>query len=254
MLVASVLIQIATNMFNEYYDYQRGLDTPTTVGIAGAIVQGSTGPAAVFAAAGACFALALALGIYITLQSDPLVFIVGVVCALAGFIYTGGPRPVAYTPLGELEVFIFMGPVMVGLAYAIQAGGITRSAAWASIPVACLVAAILLANNIRDRAEDARAGRSTLPIVAGRRPAAVVYVVLVVGAFTTTPAAIVVGELPFTAALPLSTVIFVPRLLRLLWQVDGPAALNPAVRGSAGLHARFGLLLALGIALGPLVG
>src|SRR5438105_15853503 len=50
MLIASMLIQIATNMFNEYYDYRRGLDTKDTIGIAGAIVRDNVSPAAVFAA------------------------------------------------------------------------------------------------------------------------------------------------------------------------------------------------------------
>jgi 1,4-dihydroxy-2-naphthoate octaprenyltransferase len=254
MLVASILIQIATNMFNEYYDYRRGLDTPETIGIAGTIVRGITSPTAVFSAAAGCFAAALALGIIIVLQTDPWVFAVGVLCALAGYAYTGGPWPIAYTPLGELEVFIFMGPIMVGLSYFIQAGQVTESALWASAPVACLVAAILLANNVRDMVPDARSGRSTLPIVAGKPTATVLYAVLVLGAYAATAAAIVIGRLPPTAILSFFTAASAVRLIRGLATGDGPAALNPIVRGSAGLHARFGLLHALGIAVAPLTG
>src|SRR6266540_945362 len=77
MLVASVLIQIATNMFNEYYDYKHGLDTPQTVGIGGAIVRGLVPPIGVFAAAMGCLVGALALGTYIVLNTAPEVFFVG---------------------------------------------------------------------------------------------------------------------------------------------------------------------------------
>lgn len=253
MLGGSILIQIATNMFNEYYDYRRGLDTPETVGIAGAIVQGLTSPTAVFAAAVGCFAAALALGLLIVVQTDPVVFLVGVVCALAGWIYTGGPRPIAYTPFGELEVFLFMGPIMVGLSYFIQAAGVSSSAIWASAPVACLVAAILLANNVRDMEPDARSGRRTLPILAGKSAAVGVYAALVGGAFVATGAAVALREIPPTALLVFFTTAHPVRLYRGLQAAHGPA-LNPVVRGSAALHARFGLLLALGIAFGPAAG
>ncbi len=253
MLVSSILIQIATNMFNEYYDYRRGLDTPETIGIAGAIVSGVTSPCAVFAAAIGCLAAALALGIMIVLQTHPLVFVVGVICALAGYVYTGGPLPIAYTPLGELEVFIFMGPVMVGLGYFIQSGQLTPPALWASLPIACLVAAILLANNVRDIAADGKAGRSTLPIVIGRTPAVMIYALLVFGAYVSTAVASGIHSLPPTALLVFATAATPLSLVRSLRAGEGPAELNPAVRGSAALHARFGLLLGLGISLAPLV-
>lgn len=254
MLVASVLIQIATNMFNEYFDYRRGLDTPETVGIAGTIVQGKTSPVAVFAAAIGCLAVALALGILIVVETHPLVFLVGVICVLAGYLYTGGPLPIAYTPLGEVEVFFFMGPIMVGLSYFIQAGEVSASSLWASAPVACLVAAILLANNVRDMEPDARSGRSTLPILVGKRAAVVLYALLVAAAFASTAAAIAIYRLPPTAIMGFVAGASAFRLVQRLSAGTGPTALNSVVRGSAALHGRFGLLHALGIALGPLAG
>lgn len=254
MLVASVLIQIATNMFNEYYDYKHGLDTPQTVGIAGAIVRGYVAPITVLAAAMGCLVLALGLGTYIVGRTTPEVFLVGVACAFAGYLYTGGPLPIAYTPLGELEVFVFMGPVMVGLTYFIQAGQLSAPAIWASLPVGCLVASILLANNLRDHVADRQVGRRTIPVVLGRKVGLAIYVALLVGASLTTAAAVVMGALPWPALLPLITARTPIRLVGLYLSHEEPRALDRAVRGSAGLHARFNLLLALGIALGPMVG
>jgi 1,4-dihydroxy-2-naphthoate polyprenyltransferase len=254
MLIASMLIQIATNMFNEYYDYKRGLDTTETVGIAGTIVHGLTSPTAVFAAAAGCFAVALALGIWIVSLTHPLVFLVGIICALAGYLYTGGPRPIAYTPLGELEVFMFMGPIMVGLSYFIQAGTVSPSALWASGLVACMVAAILLANNVRDMEPDARSGRSTLPILVGKRSAVAIYSLLLTGAYVATATAIGILRLPPTAAITFLSVPPAIKLARALGELEGQTTLNPVVRGTAALHARSGLLLALGVALGPATG
>ena len=215
MLVASILIQIATNMFNEYYDFKHGLDTPETVGIAGAIVRGQVAPSNVFKGAVACYAVALVLGLYLVARTSVEVLIAGLASALGGFLYTGGPLPIAYTPFGELEVFIFMGFVIVGLAYFIQAGALSASAIWASLPVGCLVAAILLANNLRDRAADARVGRRTIPVVLGRRAGLVIYALLLGGAFVCVIAAIGLRALPPTALLPLVLAPLPIKLFRL---------------------------------------
>src|SRR5207245_10670014 len=93
MLVASMLIQVATNMFNEYYDFRRGLDTPGTVGIAGAIVSGALAPRTVFLGGALCYLVAFGLGMYLVISAGPVVFWLGVASALGGFIYTGGPWP-----------------------------------------------------------------------------------------------------------------------------------------------------------------
>jgi 1,4-dihydroxy-2-naphthoate octaprenyltransferase len=253
MLISSILIQIATNMFNEYYDYRRGLDTPQTVGIAGAIVSGRVAPLTVFSAAIACFFVALMLGIYIVVRTSPEVLFWGVLSALAGYLYTGGPLPIAYTPLGEAVVGFFMGPVIVGLAAFIQSGAVTGAALWASLPIGCLVAAILLANNIRDIVADARAGRHTIPITLGRSAGITILAFLLGGAYVGVIAAVALQALPPTALLPLVTLAIPRRLVRLYQTTDDPRALNAGVRGTAALHGRFGLLFAVGIAIWPLV-
>jgi 1,4-dihydroxy-2-naphthoate octaprenyltransferase len=253
MLIASVLIQVATNMFNEYYDYRRGLDTPQTVGIAGAIVSGRVPAIAVFTAAIACFFVALMLGLYIVVRTSPQVLFWGVASALAGYLYTGGPLPVAYTPFGEAVVGFFMGPVIVGLASFIHTGALTSAAMWAAIPIGCLVAAILLANNIRDIVADSRGGRHTIPITLGRDTGIAIYGSLIAGAYISVIAAVILRVLPPTSLLMLLTAPMGPRLVRLYRSTQDPQKLNAGVRGSAALHGRFGLLFALGIAIWPLV-
>lgn len=253
MLVASVLIQVATNMFNEYYDYRRGLDTPQTVGIAGAIVGGHLRPIAVFSAAIGCYVVALMLGLFIVVRTSPEVLVWGLASALAGYLYTGGPLPIAYTPLGEAVVGVFMGPIIVGLSFYIQTGAVTAGALWASVPIGCLVAAILLANNLRDIIADARAGRHTIPIALGRTSGIVIYAALLAGAYLSVIAATALRLLPPTALLALLTLPIPPRLVRLYRSTDDPRRLNAGVRGSAALHARFGVLFAFGIAVWPLI-
>ncbi len=147
-----------------------------------------------------------------------------------------------------------MGPVIVGLAYFIQANSFGPSAIWASLPVACLVAAILLANNVRDIVADARIGRRTLPVVFGRRAGLGIFIALVAGAYACAALAVVLRYLPATALLSVVTLPMPVNIVRLYISTEEPAHLNAGVRGSAALHARFGLLFAFGIALGSIIG
>ena len=92
MLIASMAIQAGTNLFNEYYDYKRGLDTAESVGIAGAIVHDGASPRFVLNCALACYILAALLGIYICAHSSWLLILIGAFCMLVGYLYTGVPH------------------------------------------------------------------------------------------------------------------------------------------------------------------
>src|ERR687890_2795464 len=175
MLFGSLLIQAATNMFNEFYDEQRGLDVADTVGIAGSIVSGRVSAQRVLAGALLCYTLALFLGIYLIVVGGWPILVLGCLSALGGYLYSAGPRPIAYTPASELAVFVFMGILIVVIAYAVQGGGFPPYVALAALPIGGPVAAILLANNIRDLVSDRRGGRGALPGVFGRGGGVLLY-------------------------------------------------------------------------------
>jgi 1,4-dihydroxy-2-naphthoate octaprenyltransferase len=89
--------------------------------------------------------------------------------AAAGWAYTGGPRPIAYTPLGELFVLLFFGVLAVGGSYYLQTLSISPAAVLAGAIVGLFAAAVITVNNTRDRETDARAGRRTLAVVCSGR-------------------------------------------------------------------------------------
>ncbi len=247
MLLASLLIQAATNMFNEFYDEQRGLDTAGSVGIAGSIVGGRMKARSVLVGALFCYTLALLFSIYLVYVGGWPVLVLGSLSALGGYVYSAGPRPIAYTPASEATVFLFMGLMIVVITYGVQANSYPLYVPLAAIPIGALVAAILLANNIRDLESDRRGGRNTLPVTLGRRGGILVYRGLLLAAYLGAGALILTDLVPLAGGL---VVLSLPLALRLWRRVSAttiPERLDTVVKGTAGLHAVFGLLYAIGV-------
>ncbi|MCA3747574.1 MAG: 1,4-dihydroxy-2-naphthoate polyprenyltransferase [Rubrobacter sp.] len=251
MLLASILIQAATNMFNEFYDERRGLDTAEAVGIAGSIVHGRVGARAVLLGALACYTAALFLGLYLVYVGGWPILVLGCLSALGGYVYSAGPRPIAYTALSEAAVFLFMGVLIVVISYAVQtASSFPAHVALAALPIGGLVAAILLANNIRDLDSDRRGGRRTLPIVLGRRGGILVYRGLLAEAYLSALALILAGVVPAACLVALLSLPLARPLWRGIASSTEPARLDAVVKRTAGLHLIFGVLYSLGVLLG----
>jgi len=244
-LVGAVAIHAGTNLINDYYDHVRGVDTPASIGPSGMIQQGRLPARAVFGGGLALFAMGGALGLWLVAVVGWPILVVGVASVAAGYAYTGGPLPLGYIGLGDLIVFLFMGPVIVLGAHYVQTGTLSGGAAWASLPVAALVTAILVVNNLRDLQTDRARGKSTLATLLGPRGTRVEYLALVAGAFLAIIAGVALGRLP---PLALITLLTLPRA-RSVWGVvrneSDPLALTRAgLRGTANLHLRVGIVLA----------
>ena len=111
------------------------------------------------------------------------IFLLGVASILSGWAYTGGPLPIAYTPLGELFVVAFFGLGAVGGTYWLCTGKLPLVAIEAGVAVGLLTGAVLLVNNHRDAEADARVGRRTLAIIAGPIATIWIYAALMLGPF-----------------------------------------------------------------------
>ena len=170
-LLACLLIQAATNLFNEYYDYKHGLDKVDSEGISGSIVKGNLSPREVMVGALVLYALAFVLGLILTLMTSFYVLLVGLICMLAGYFYTGGKYPIAYSPFGEVVSGFFMGTIIIALSFYLQTGFVNADIIVVSLPLFIMIGAILLANNIRDLDNDKESGRRTYAILVGRNNA-----------------------------------------------------------------------------------
>jgi 1,4-dihydroxy-2-naphthoate octaprenyltransferase len=168
-LAAAVLIQIGTNLSNDYFDYVKGADTEERTGPVRATQAGLVSPAAMLAASVAVFGLAAVLGLYLVFRGGWPILVIGVLSILCGVLYTAGPWPLGYLGLGEIFVLVFFGPVAAGGTYYLQAGSINTVVIVAGLAPGLISTAILAVNNLRDRHTDKLTGKKTLAVRFGKR-------------------------------------------------------------------------------------
>lgn len=247
-LLAAVLIQIGTNFANDYFDFHKGADTAERLGPVRVTQSGLIAPTTVRNAMVLVFGLAALVGLYLVLIGGWPILLIGLLSIAAGVLYTGGPFPLAYNGLGDLFVFIFFGLVAVcGTAY-LHVGAVPAAAWWAALPVALIVTAIIVVNNLRDIDTDRKARKHTLAVLLGRRAARAEYAGLLAGAYALLPLGVLLGYAGPWALLPLLTLPLALAQLRIVLAEQG-RPLNRALGGTGRLHLIFGVLLALGLLL-----
>lgn len=249
-LVASILIQIGTNLANDYSDARRGADSADRLGPVRVTSAGLITPNRVLTATWIAFGLAALLGIYLAWLAGGIIIVVGVVSIAAGFLYTGGPKPYGYAGLGEVFVFLFFGLVSVNGSYYVQLEELSWLAFGLSVAVGMLSTAILVVNNVRDIDSDRRANKNTLAVRIGREKTRRLYVFLVLGAFFVLALTIVLNDGPWLAligliALPLAR----DPIAAVTGRTDGPS-LNKALAGTGALLGIASLLTSVGLVLG----
>ncbi len=248
-LVASVGIHAATNLFNDYYDHLRGVDTADSVGPSGVIQQGLLPARALRDGALVLLAVSGLVGLVLVAARGWPVLAVGAASVLAGYAYTGGPLPLGYRSLGDVVVFVFMGLMIVAGAYYVQTGTLSAAALWAALPVAALVDAILVVNNLRDLPTDRARGKRTLATVLGPQGTRAHLAVLLIGAYLLVGIGVLLSRLPPAAVLVGLTIPQAVRLWQAVRTADDPVTLTRrGVREAASLHGRVGLLLAAALA------
>ncbi|MGB9381739.1 1,4-dihydroxy-2-naphthoate octaprenyltransferase, partial [Candidatus Binatus sp.] len=209
-LVGAMAIQAGTNLINDYYDFRSGADSEQSLGPSMVIQRGLLSADQVWRGGIAAFALGALMGLVLVYLCGWPILAIGIPSVAAGYFYTASPVSLAYVALGELTVFIFMGPAIVVGSYFVMALHFSSSVIWASIPLGFLVAGILHANNIRDIESDARHGKRTLATMLGRAGANYELIALDVAAYAVTIVAIVVHAMPWIA---LAVFITIPRAL-----------------------------------------
>lgn len=177
-LMCALLIQAATNLFNDASDYLRGNDGPARLGPMRVAAAGLASPGQIKRAAILTFGAAFAGGIFLVWRGGWPIVWVGLTSLAAGWAYSGGRKPIAYTALGEVFVLAYFGLIAVAGSCYLQSGAWSATAWLLGALLGCHAAAVLLVNNVRDLEADRLVGRRTLAAMLGMRRARVLYAVL----------------------------------------------------------------------------
>jgi 1,4-dihydroxy-2-naphthoate octaprenyltransferase len=165
-LIVALALQVGVNYANDYSDGIKGTDADR-IGPLRLVGSGAATPGSVKKAAFISFAIAAIAGLILASRTSWLLIILGAICILAAWTYTGGPKPYGYQALGEVSVFIFFGVVATVGTYYVQTESISREVLLASFAMGALACAILVLNNLRDLENDKSVDKKTLAVVLG---------------------------------------------------------------------------------------
>jgi len=181
-LLCALLLQVSTNLVNDYYDGVRGIDDEKRLGPERMTSTGALKSATVKNAFIATLVASFILGIYLMAVAGLPIIIIGFLSILFAYAYTGGPFPLSYYAMGEVLALIFFGPVAVWGTYYIQVLNTElhlQLVLLVGLAPGFISAAIMAINNLRDRETDIRTRKKTLAILAGPQGARILPILFV---------------------------------------------------------------------------
>ncbi len=167
-LFAALMIQIGTNLANDYFDHKKGKDTHQRLGPVRVTQAGLVSDRGMQIAISLVFGAALLAGIYLVYRAGWPIVIIGLFSLFFGIIYTAGPFPLAYIGIADLFAFLFFGPVAVAGTYYVQSLTMDWPVLIAGIAPGCFSVALLTVNNLRDVEEDRSTAKKTLIVRLGK--------------------------------------------------------------------------------------
>ena len=232
MFISMITFDMATTAINNYCDYQNELKhmkdnyegrNPMYIHN----ISNKIGLITIFT----LLSIAIISGISLTIRTNLLVLVIGIICFFVGIFYTFGPIPISRMPLGEVFSGIFMGLLITFLTiyttiydkelFGIYIQGNILGAQFnlielvviliVSIPLIGGIANIMLANNICDLEDDVKVGRFTLPYYIGKNIAIKLYAYIYYIGYISTFVGVIIGILPKTCLLFLLTIYIVQK-------------------------------------------
>ncbi|QYJ87361.1 1,4-dihydroxy-2-naphthoate polyprenyltransferase [Shewanella mesophila] len=247
-MICALLLQIAVNLANDYFDFKSGIDTQERLGPIRVTQSGLLAPEKVRNAMIICLILALSVGSLLIYHGGWPIAILAAASILGALGYSGGPYPLASHGLGEVAAFIFFGLVAVVGSYYLQASD-TSIAAWLlGSAIGLFNAAVMLVNNTRDIPTDTKAGKFTLAVRIGEGQSRVLYQALVYLPFALIIGGFFMGLLPGLPVLLGGLSLILARKLNSEFSQTSGEALNPLLGQTAKLTIIFSTLFSIGLA------
>lgn len=247
-LLSSLCIQIATNLINDALDFKKGADTEFRIGPTRVTQSKLLNSQQVYIGGLLFFVLATLFSVPLIINSGWIVALMLLTSILSGYIYTGGPYPLAYIGLGELFVILFFGIFSTSIFYYIQTMEFSSFAFLAGLQVGLLCTVMIAINNLRDVEQDKKVNKNTLAVRFGERFSKFEISFLIYMPFFLSIIWVYYG-LYFAALLPFTTVLFGHQLVKYIWKTSPSPMYNTFLAFSALLHLMFSLLLCVGLIL-----
>jgi 1,4-dihydroxy-2-naphthoate octaprenyltransferase len=164
-----LFLQIGTNFINDAMDFPKGADTVGRLGPKRMTQAGLLSFQQTFTGGLVCFGVAILMGIPLVIAGGLPFVVILLLSVLCGYLYTGGPAPLAYLGLGELFIFIFYGLVAIPSAFYLQTGFVDQTVWIAAVQMGLLAMLPNAVNNLRDRQGDSKVHKKTLAVRFGTR-------------------------------------------------------------------------------------
>ena len=242
VLFSAVMIQIGTNLINDALDFKKGSDTKARLGPTRVTSSGLLSADQVMLGGFLAFGLALLIGTPLIIKGGLPILLLLIGCCCLGYLYTGGPLPMAYCGLGDVFSFTFFGVVLTGVSYYLQKGELSTQVLLAGIQMGFFSTVMLGINNLRDITEDTKTKKLTLAVRFGKTFARTEITCLALGPFILN----IFFDVPWLTwlAFPLALV-----LVGKVWKEEPGPAYNKYLALGGLLQMAFGLLYVLGVVI-----
>ncbi len=242
----AVMIQIGTNLANDYFDFKKGADSGNRLGPTRATQAGLVSPSAMKNATAIAFTLAFLAGTYLVFRGGWPIVTIGLLSILFGVLYTAGPFPLAYTGLADPFVLLFFGPVAVGGTYYVQTLSINSTVIIAGLAPGLFSMAILTVNNLRDVSSDRINSKKTLAVRLGPTFSRFEYLLCIILSVSIPMALFVSGtDKPYSLAASLVLFVAIPAI-RKTFRLSDSSEFNDVLASTGKLLMLYSVLFSIG--------
>ncbi len=259
-LLTTLLLQILSNLANDYGDSEKGTDNDERIGPMRAVQAGMLSFQEIKNGILLTVVLCLISGSLLIAEATNglnigngiFFFILGLTAIAAAIKYTVGKSAYGYQGLGDVFVLLFFGIVGVGGSYYLMAHQINYTVLLPAFSIGAFASGVLNLNNMRDRESDAIAGKNSLVVKIGIDNAKKYHTTLIILGFVSS---LVFVTMHFTSTMQFLFIITMPifrKHIAAVWKINNPADFDPLLKQLAIGTFIFSLLFSAGIIIGSI--
>ena len=255
-LLTTILLQVLSNLANDYGDHQKGSDTEERIGPLRGIQKGAISAkelkwGLILMVVASFLSGSFLIGIAYENLSDLFAFAgLGILAIVAAITYTVGAKPYGYMGLGDISVLVFFGLLGVGGTYYLQTHSIDSHIILPAIGSGLLASAVLNINNLRDIEQDAKAGKNTLAVRLGEYKGRVYHCILLSVAALCYLAFAVATAISWTNYLFVLAMPLLAKHAIFVYRSQHPSELRPMLAQMSMISLLINILFSLGLLIG----